>query len=75
MRSSSFDYFNMQPQIIPLPEPDVSETALQEVEREGARQVVRGLLSNEHEQRLFYLLFYCGLTPQSIVQRFPLIAS
>ncbi len=47
-------------------------TATSEHTRQEAHtlwQRVEGVLANAREQRVAYLLFHCGLTPQEIVQR------
>jgi hypothetical protein len=34
-------------------------------------EIIKNLLPNEHEQRLAYLLYFCGLKPRQIVQYCP----
>jgi hypothetical protein len=31
-------------------------------------EVIRNLLSDEHQQRVAYLIFHCGLKPREIIQ-------
>lgn len=60
---------------VPLLDIDAAEEPVIEADEaytaEELWSIMRNLLPDEHEQRLMYLLYYCGLKPREIVARFP----
>ena len=59
---------------VPIPEPGSSEEPLSsEASFDGSAtwQSILSLLSDQREQRVAYLLYYCGLKPREIVMRCP----
>lgn len=55
-----------------LPESGFEEPVAPEDETNSdVWEAVKSLLPNERERQLAYLLYYCGLKPREIVQRFP----
>jgi hypothetical protein len=56
---------------IPLPDPEITEELIAPDANEGyvLWNTLKKLLPDEHEQRLAYLLYYCGLKPREIVIR------
>lgn len=58
---------------VPIPEPGSSEEPLSEdsVDASSAWQSIQSLLIDQREQRVAYLLYYCGLKPREIVTRCP----
>lgn len=58
---------------VPIPEPGSSEEPLSEASSDGLAiwQSIQSMLSDQREQRLAYLLYYCGLKPREIVTRCP----
>ena len=58
---------------VPLPEPD-SPTEPAREHSDDSEEIwgaIQSLLDNEREQRVAYLLYYCGLKPREIVVRCP----
>jgi hypothetical protein len=55
--------------VIPLPEPGSPGEPLVEDQDEKRElwEVIQGLIPNEREQRVAYLIFHCGLKPREIV--------
>jgi hypothetical protein len=62
-----------RPREVALPEPGESGELLVEdsIEESGIWDILYTILSNPREQRLTYLLFYCGLKPREIVRFCP----
>ncbi|MHB8598090.1 MAG: RNA polymerase sigma factor [Ktedonobacteraceae bacterium] len=62
-----------RPNIVPLPDPGFPEEPVSEDADDGSElwEVIRGMLPNERERRLAYLLYHCGLKPREILQRCP----
>jgi len=62
-----------RPNEVPLPEPDKpGEPLVEDVsEPSDVKEIIERMLSDVHEQRVAYLLFYCGLKPREIVQAYP----
>jgi DNA-directed RNA polymerase specialized sigma24 family protein len=58
-----------RPKEVPLPEPGEAGEPLVEDSDEGGEvwEAIRGLLPDEREQRVAYLLYHCGLKPREIV--------
>jgi hypothetical protein len=58
-----------RPREVSLPEPGtVGEPSMEDVMCDSELwDILKGLFSNPREQRLAYLLFYCGLGPREIV--------
>ena len=58
---------------VPIPEPGASEELLLASPVDGSAiwQSIQSLLSDQREQRVAYLLYYCGLKPREIVIRCP----
>jgi hypothetical protein len=58
---------------VPIPESGFSEEPLSEdsVDASSAWQSIQRLLIDQREQRVAYLLYYCGLKPREIVTRCP----
>ena len=63
----------MRPEEMPLPEPGFPEepTADEPDDSHERWEILKRFLPNEREQRLAYLLYYCGLKPRQIVQFLP----
>ena len=59
-----------RPGEVPLPEPGAAGEPSMEDVTFGSElwDILKGLFSNQREQRLAYLLFHCGLKPREIVQ-------
>jgi hypothetical protein len=59
-----------RPGEVSLPEPGAAgEPSMEDVTCDSELwDILKGLFSNQREQRLAYLLFYCGLGPREIVQ-------
>ncbi|TMD67470.1 MAG: hypothetical protein E6I91_06985 [Chloroflexi bacterium] len=55
---------------IPIPE-NFERVAPEPDESNQHWEVIKGFIPNTREQRLAYLLYYCGLKPRQIVQFFP----
>lgn len=55
---------------IPIPE-NFERVAPEPDESHQRWQIIKGFIPNAREQRLAYLLYYCGLKPRQIVQFFP----
>lgn len=64
---------HVRPNLTTLPEPGYPEEPATEDTDDGQElwDAIAGLLPNEREQRLAYLLFHCGLKAREIVQRCP----
>lgn len=64
-----------RPHEVPLPEPGFPEEPAVDDSTDGESSetwhVIKGLLPNEREQRVAYLLYHCGLKPREIVQFCP----
>jgi hypothetical protein len=58
---------------IPWPEPGFPEEPIAEDTYHTTErwEIIRSFLPNEREQRLAYLLYYCGLKPRQIIERCP----
>jgi peroxiredoxin/DNA-directed RNA polymerase specialized sigma24 family protein len=59
---------------VSLPEPGLlDEPAIEysEEEGQGLWETIQGMITNEHERRLAYLLFHCNLKPRDIVRLCP----
>lgn len=58
---------------VPLPTPGLPGEPVVEDSDDNRElwQIIERVLSDEHEQRLAYLLFYCGLKPREIVRYLP----
>jgi DNA-directed RNA polymerase specialized sigma24 family protein len=58
---------------IPWPEPGFPEEPIAEDTYHTTErwEIIRSFLPNEREQRLAYLLYYCGLKPRQIMERCP----
>src|SRR6266446_3515715 len=59
----------LRPEEIPLPEPGFPEEPVAEDTDNALErwEAIKSLLPNEREQKLAYLLYYCGLKPRQIV--------
>jgi DNA-directed RNA polymerase specialized sigma24 family protein len=59
--------------IVPLPETDILKEPTEEERSYGQElwESIQSLLSNAREQRIVYLLYYCGLKPREIILRCP----
>jgi len=55
---------------IPIPE-NFERVAPEHDESDQRWEVIKGFIPNAREQRLAYLLYYCGLKPRQIVQLLP----
>ncbi len=58
---------------VPFPEPGCSKEPMAEdtVDGQSIWNSIQLLLPDEHERRLAYLLYYCGLKPREIIIRCP----
>ena len=59
---------------VPLPDPGFPEEPAAQEESQDGRvlwESIQGLIPDEVERRLVYLLYYCGLKPRDIARRFP----
>ena len=58
---------------VPIPEPGSYEEPMSEDSADASSiwQSIQSLLSDQREQRVAYLLYYCGLKPREIVTRCP----
>jgi hypothetical protein len=58
---------------VPLPDPDFPDEPAAEEHQDGRMlwESIQSLLPDEREQRLVYLLYYCGFKPKEIARRFP----
>lgn len=58
---------------VPIPEVGFSKEPVSEdsVDTSSVWQSIQSLLSDQREQRVAYLLYYCGLKPREIVTRCP----
>ena len=63
----------MRPEEVPWPEPGFPEEPLAEdPDNINERwKAIKSVLLNPREQRLAYLLYYCGLKPRQIIQFSP----
>ncbi len=57
---------------VPLPDPGFPDEPAVEEHEDGHQlwENIQGLLPDERERRLLYLLYYCGLKPREIARRF-----
>ncbi len=59
---------------VPLPETDAPDEPVSpegEDEDQAMWKSLQGLIADEREQRVLYLLYYCGLKPREVVARCP----
>ena len=63
----------LRPEEVPWPEPGFPEEPVAEdPENPNERwEAIKSVLPNQREQKLAYLLYYCGLKPRQIVQFLP----
>ncbi len=63
----------LRPEEMPLPEPGFPEEPVAEDTDNALErwEAIKSLLPNESEQRLAYLLYYCGLKPRQIIRLRP----
>jgi proteasome lid subunit RPN8/RPN11 len=59
--------------IVPLPDPGFPEEPAVEESHDSSEtwEIISGLLADDRERRVAYLLYYCGLKPREIVLRCP----
>ena len=63
----------LRPEEVPWPEPGFPEEPFAD-DPDNANErweAIKSVLPNQREQKLAYLLYYCGLKPRQIVQFFP----
>ena len=65
--------FQLRPEEMQWPDPGFPEEPIAEDPDSGLErwEAIKSLLPNAREQRLAYLLYYCGLKPRQIIQKCP----